>query len=150
MFIYEKDGALNMIFQKSQFPATEDSKVDIMLKKVNDEVQILINGEPLSGGESAPVAQLSVSPTEASITAGGESVVLTVSNVVGSIKCSKKASGSTSTGLSRTIDGNSITVTAAADATEGIWIYTVSDDNSSVDVTFTVSAADTEQQPSEP
>lgn len=139
MFIYEKDGTLDIMFQKTQFPATEDSKVDIMLKKVGDKVQILINGEPLNGG-SEPAAKLSVSPTEANITAGGDPVVLTVSNAVGAIKCAKKAQGSTSTGLSRVIDENTITVTAGAEATAGIWIYTVSDDNDSVDVTFTVSA----------
>lgn len=145
MFIYEKDGALNMIFQKSQFPATEDSKVDIMLKKVDNKVQILINGVPIDTNGA-----LSVSPTSADITAGGESVVLTVSNATGTIKCAKKASGSTATGLSRVISENTITVTASAEATAGTWIYTVSDDVDSVDVTFTVSAASTEQQPSEP
>lgn len=139
MFIYEKDGTLDIMFQKTQFPATEDSKVDIMLKKVGDEVQILINGQPLNGGNE-PTAKLSVSPTEANITAGGDPVVLTVSNAVGAIKCSKKSQGSTSTGLSRVIDENTITVTAGAEATAGIWIYTVSDDNDSVDVTFTVTA----------
>ena len=145
MFIYEKDGALNMIFQKSQFPATEDSKVDIMLKKADNKVQILINGVPIDTNGA-----LSVSPTSADITAGGESVVLTVSNATGTIKCAKKASGSTATGLSRVISENTITVTASAEATAGTWIYTVSDDVDSVDVTFTVSAASTEQQPSEP
>ena len=136
MFIYEKDGTLDMIFQKTQFPATEDSKVDIMLKKTGDTVQILINGKPIDTNGA-----LSVSPTSADITAGGEAVVLTVSNATGTIKCSKKATGSTATGLSRVISDNKITVTAAADATAGTWIYTVSDDVDSVDVTFTVAAA---------
>lgn len=147
MFIYEKDGTLDIMFQKTQFPATEDSKVDIMLKKVGDEVQILINGSPLkesanssNGLLGATSSQLSVSPTEANITAGGDPVILTVSNATGTLKCAKKADGSTSTGLSRSINGNEITVTAGANATAGIWIYTVSDDNDSVDVTFTVSA----------
>ena len=146
MFIYEKDGTLDIMFQKTQFPATEDSKVDIMLKKVGDEVQILINGSPLkessnnsNGLLGATSSQLSVSPTEANITAGGDPVILTVSNATGTIKCSKKADGSTSTGLSRSINGNEITVTAGANATAGTWIYTVSDDNDSVDITFTVS-----------
>lgn len=146
MFIYEKDGTLDIMFQKTQFPATEDSKVDIMLKKVGDEVQILINGSPLkessnnsNGLLGATSSQLSVSPTEANITAGGDPVILTVSNATGTIKCSKKADGSTSTGLSRNINGDKITVTAGANATAGTWIYTVSDDNDSVDVTFTVS-----------
>lgn len=146
MFIYEKDGTLDIMFQKTQFPATEDSKVDIMLKKVGDEVQILINGSPLKEssnnsnellGETS--SHLSVSPTEATITAGGDPVILTASNVTGTLKCAKKAEGSTSTGLSRNINGNEITVTAGANATAGTWIYTVSDDNDSVDVTFTVS-----------
>lgn len=136
MFIYEKDGTLNMIFQKSQFPATSAEGVDISLQKVDDAVKILINGKPIDTNGS-----LSVSPTEANITAGGESVVLTVSNATGTIKCAKKTEGSTSTGLSRTISDNVITVTASAEATEGTWIYTVSDDVDSVDVTFTVSAA---------
>ena len=146
MFIYEKDGTLDIMFQKTQFPATEDSKVDIMLKKVGDEVQILINGSPLkeasnnsNGLLGATSSQLSVSPTEANITAGGDPVILTVSNATGTIKCSKKADGSTSTGLSRNINGDKITVTAGANATAGTWIYTVSDDNDSVDVVFTVS-----------
>lgn len=146
MFIYEKDGTLDIMFQKTQFPATEDSKVDIMLKKVGDEVQILIDGSPLkeasnnsNGLLGATSSQLSVSPTEANITAGGDPVILTVSNATGTIKCSKKADGSTSTGLSRNINGDKITVTAGANATAGTWIYTVSDDNDSVDVTFTVS-----------
>lgn len=146
MFIYEKDGTLDIMFQKTQFPAVEDSKVDIMLKKVGDEVQILINGSPLKEssnnsnellGETS--SHLSVSPTEANITAGGDPVILTASNVTGTLKCAKKAEGSTSTGLSRNINGNEITVTAGANATAGTWIYTVSDDNDSVDVTFTVS-----------
>lgn len=146
MFIYEKDGTLDIMFQKTQFPATEDSKVDIMLKKVGDEVQILINGSPLkessnnsNGLLGATSSQLSVSPTEANITAGGDPVILTVTNATGKIKCSKK-SGS-STGLSNDIDQSAgkITVTASASATAGTWIYTVRDDNDSVDVVFTVS-----------
>lgn len=145
MFIYEKDGTLNIMFQKTQFPAADENSVDILLKKVGDEVKILIDGKTLDTDGA-----LSVSPTSANITGGGESVELTVSNATGTIKCAKKSTGSTATGLSRVISGSKITVTAAADATAGTWIYTVSDDNDSVDVTFTVSAASTEQQPSEP
>lgn len=136
MFIYEKDGTLDIMFQKGQFPAANENSVDILLKKVGDEVKIMIQGKTLDTDGA-----LSVSPTEANITGGGDSVELTVSNATGTIKCSKKATGSTATGLSRVISGNKITVTAAADATAGTWIYTVSDDNDSVDVTFTVSAA---------
>ena len=146
MFIYEKDGTLDIMFQKTQFPAVDENSVDILLKKVGDEVQILINGSPLTGSKNSnsnllgsSAASLTVSPTEANITAGGDPVILTVSNATGTIKCSKKADGSTSTGLSRSINGNEITVTAGANATAGTWIYTVSDDNDSVDVTFTVS-----------
>lgn len=134
MFIYEKDGTLDIMFQRTQFPATEDSKVDIMLKKADNKVQILINGKPIDTNGA-----LSVSPTSANITAGGATVQLTVSNATGTIKCAKKSSGSTATGLSRVINENTITVTASAEATAGTWIYTVSDDNDSVDVTFTVS-----------
>ena len=146
MFIYEKDGTLDIMFQKTQFPAVNENSVDILLKKVGDEVQILINGSPLTGSKNSnsnllgsTTGSLSVFPTEANITAGGDPVILTVSNATGTIKCSKKAEGSTSTGLSRNINGDKITVTAGANATAGIWIYTVSDDNDSVDVTFTVS-----------
>ncbi len=135
MFIYEKDGTLDIMFQKSQFPAADANSVDILLKKVGDEVKILIDGKTIDTN-----GELSVSPTSANITGGGESVELTVSKATGTIKCAKKSAGSTATGLSRVISGNKITVTAAADATAGTWIYTVSDDNDSVDVTFTVTA----------
>lgn len=147
MFIYEKDGTLDIMFQKGQFPAADENSVDILLKKVDGAVKILIDGSPLkessnnsNGLLGITSLQLSVSPTEANITAGGDPVILTVSNATGTIKCSKKADGSTSTGLSRSINGNEITVTAGANATAGTWIYTVSDDNDSVDVTFTVTA----------
>lgn len=135
MFIYEKDGTLDIMFQKGQFPAANENSVDILLKKVDGAVKILIDGKTLDTNGT-----LSVSPTSANITGGGESVVLTVSNATGTIKCAKKATGSTATGLSRVISDNKITVTASDSATAGTWIYTVSDDNDSVDVTFTVAA----------
>ena len=135
MFIYEKDGTLDIMFQKGQFPAESENSVDILLKKVDGAVKILIDGKTIDTNGA-----LSVSPTSANITGGGESVVLTVSNATGTIKCAKKATGSTATGLSRVISDNKITVTASDSATAGTWIYTVSDDNDSVDVTFTVAA----------
>ena len=135
MFIYEKDGTLDIMFQKTQFPAANENSVDILLKKVDGQVKILIDGKTLDTNGA-----LSVSPTTADITGGGEAVVLTVSNATGTIKCAKKATGSTATGLSRVISDNKITVTASDSATAGTWIYTVSDDNDSVDVTFTVTA----------
>jgi len=135
MFIYEKNGTLDIMFQKGQFPAADENSVDILLKKVDGAVKILIDGKTIDTNGS-----LSVSPTSADITGGGESVVLTVSNATGTIKCAKKSTGSTATGLSRVISDNTITVTASDSATAGTWIYTVSDDNDSVDVTFTVTA----------
>lgn len=135
MFIYEKDGTLDIMFQKGQFPAADENSVDILLKKVDGAVKILIDGKTIDTNGA-----LNVSPTSANITGGGESVVLTVSNATGTIKCAKKSTGSTATGLSRVISDNKITVTASDSATAGTWIYTVSDDNDSVDVTFTVTA----------
>lgn len=135
MFIYEKNGTLDIMFQKTQFPSVNENSVDILLKKVDGAVKILIDGKILDTNGA-----LSVSPTSANITGGGESVVLTVSNATGTIKCAKKSTGSTATGLSRVISENKITVTASDSATAGTWIYTVSDDNDSVDVTFTVTA----------
>lgn len=135
MFIYEKDGTLDIMFQKTQFPAADENSVDILLKKVDGAVKILIDGKTLDTNGA-----LTVSPTSADITGGGDSVVLTVTNATGKIKCSKK-SGS-ATGLSNDIDQSAgkITVTASDSATAGTWIYTVRDDNDSVDVTFTVTA----------
>ena len=135
MFIYEKDGTLDIMFQKGQFPAANENSVDILLKKVDGEVKILIDGKTLDTNGA-----LSVSPTTANITGGGESVELTVSNATGKIKCSKKSGNAT--GLSNEIDQSTgkITVTASASATAGTWVYNVRDDNDSVDVTFTVTA----------
>lgn len=136
MLIYEKDGALKFILEQGAQENLDLSNPDITITKESGKVEILIGNKALDTNGS-----LEVTPTTANITAGGSTVKLTASNVTGTLKCVKKAEGSTSTGLSRTISGNEITVTATANATAGTWIYTVSDDNDSVDVTFTVTAA---------
>lgn len=136
MLIYEKDGALKFILEQGAQENLDLSNPDITITKESGKVEILIGNKALDTNGS-----LQVTPTTANITAGGSTVKLTASNVTGTLKCVKKAEGSTSTGLSRTISGNEITVTATANATAGTWIYTVSDDNDSVDVTFTVTAA---------
>lgn len=136
MLIYEKDGALMFILEQGAQENLDLSNPDITLTKESGKVEILIGNKALDTNGA-----LEVTPTTANITAGGSTVKLTASNVTGTLKCNKKAEGSTSTGLTRTISGNEITVTATANATAGTWIYTVSDDNDSVDVTFTVTAA---------
>jgi hypothetical protein len=136
MLIYEKDGALMFILEQGAQENLDLSSPDITLTKESGKVEILIGNKALDTNGA-----LKVTPTTANITAGGSTVKLTASNVTGTLKCIKKAEGSTSTGLTKTISGNEITVTATADATAGTWIYTVSDDNDSVDVTFTVTAA---------
>lgn len=136
MLIYEKDGALKFILEQGAQENLDLSNPDITITKESGKVEILIGNKALDTNGS-----LEVTPTTANITAGGSTVKLTASNVTGTLKCNKKAEGSTSTGLTRTISGNEITVTATANATAGTWIYTVSDDNDSVDVTFTVTAA---------
>lgn len=136
MLIYEKDGALMFILEQGAQENLDLSNPDITLTKESGKVEILIGNKALDTNGA-----LEVTPTTANITAGGSTVKLTASNVTGTLKCIKKAEGSTSTGLTKTISGNEITVTATANATAGTWIYTVSDDNDSVDVTFTVTAA---------
>lgn len=136
MLIYEKDGALKFILEQGAQENLDLSSPDITLTKESGKVEILIGNKALDTNGA-----LEVTPTKANITAGGSTVKLTASNVTGTLKCIKKAEGSTSTGLTKTISGNEITVTATANATAGTWIYTVSDDNDSVDVTFTVTAA---------
>ena len=136
MLIYEKDGALMFILEQGAQENLDLSNPDITLTKESGKVEILIGNKALDTNGA-----LEVTPTTANITAGGSTVKLTASNVTGTLKCNKKAEGSTSTGLTKTISGNEITVTATANATAGTWIYTVSDDNDSVDVTFTVTAA---------
>lgn len=136
MLIYEKDGALMFILEQGAQENLNLSNPDITLTKESGKVEILIGNKALDTNGA-----LKVTPTTANITAGGSTVKLTASNVTGTLKCIKKAEGSTSTGLTKTISGNEITVTATANATAGTWIYTVSDDNDSVDVTFTVTAA---------
>lgn len=136
MLIYEKDGALMFILEQGAQENLDLSNPDITLTKESGKVEILIGSKAIDTN-----GPLEVTPTTANITAGGSTVKLTASNVTGTLKCNKKAEGSTSTGLTRTISGNEITVTATANATAGTWIYTVSDDNDSVDVTFTVTAA---------
>ena len=136
MFIYEKDSALKFILEQGAQENLDLSSPDITLTKESGKVEILIGSKTLDTNGA-----LQVTPTTANITAGGSTVKLTASNVTGTLKCVKKAEGSTSTGLSRTISGNEITVTATPNATAGTWIYTVSDDHDSVDVTFTVTAA---------
>ena len=136
MLIYEKDGALKFILEQGAQENLDLSSPDITLTKESGKVEILIGNKALDTNGA-----LKVTPTTANITAGGSTVKLTASNVTGTLKCIKKAEGSTSTGLTKTISGNEITVTATANATAGTWIYTVSDDNDSVDVTFTVTAA---------
>lgn len=136
MLIYEKDGALKFILEQGAQENLDLSSPDITLTKESGKVEILIGNKALDTNGA-----LEVTPTTANITAGGSTVKLTASNVTGILKCNKKAEGSTSTGLTKTISGNEITVTATANATAGTWIYTVSDDNDSVDVTFTVTAA---------
>lgn len=136
MLIYEKDGALMFILEQGAQENLDLSNPDITLTKESGKVEILIGNKALDTNGA-----LKVTPTTANITAGGSTVKLTASNVTGTLKCIKKAEGSTSTGLTKTISGNEITVTATANATAGTWIYTVSDDNDSVDVTFTVTAA---------
>lgn len=136
MLIYEKDGALKFILEQGAQENLDLSSPDITLTKESGKVEILIGNKALDTNGA-----LEVTPTIANITAGGSTVKLTASNVTGTLKCIKKAEGSTSTGLTKTISGNEITVTATANAIAGTWIYTVSDDNDSVDVTFTVTAA---------
>lgn len=136
MLIYEKDGALKFILEQGAQENLDLSSPDITLTKESGKVEILIGNKALDTNGA-----LEVTPTTANITIGGSPVKLTASNVTGTLKCIKKAEGSTSIGLTKTISGNEITVTATANATAGTWIYTVSDDNDSVDVTFTVTAA---------
>lgn len=136
MLIYEKDGALKFILEQGAQENLDLSNPDITITKESGKVEILIGNKALDTNGS-----LEVTPTTANITIGGSPVKLTASNVTGKLKCVKKAEGSTAVGLSNTISGNEITVTATANATAGTWIYTVSDDNDSVDVTFTVTAA---------
>lgn len=136
MLIYEKDGALMFILEQGAQENLDLSNPDITLTKESGKVEILIGSKAIDTNGA-----LKVTPTTANITAGGSTVKLTASNVTGTLKCIKKAEGSTSTGLTKTISGNEITVTATANATAGTWIYTVSDDNDSVDVTFTVTSA---------
>lgn len=136
MLIYEKDNALKFILGKGVQENLDLNAPDITLTKESGKVEILIGDKTIDTNGA-----LEVTPATANITAGGDAVELTASNVTGALKCNKKAEGSTSTGLTRTISGNKITVTATANATAGTWIYTVSDDNDSVDVTFNVTAA---------
>lgn len=136
MLIYEKDNALKFVLGRGAQEKLDLSDPDIEITKASGKVEIIIKGKTLDSNGA-----LEVTPTTANITAGGDAVELTASNVTGTLKCNKKADGSTSTGLTRTISGNKIKVTATANATAGTWIYTVSDDNDSVDVTFTVTAA---------
>lgn len=136
MLIYEKDGALKFILEQGAQENLDLSSPDITLTKESGKVEILIGSKVIDTNGA-----LEVTPTTANITAGGSTVKLIASNVTGTLKCNKKAEGSTCIGLTKTISGNEITVTATANATAGTWIYTVSDDNDSVDVTFTVTAA---------
>lgn len=136
MFIYEKDSALKFILEQGAQENLDLSSPDITLTKESGKVEILIGSKTLDTNGA-----LQVTPTTANITAGGSTVKLTASNVTGTLKCVKKAEGSTTTGLTKTISGNEITVTATPNAKAGTWIYTVSDDNDSVDVTFTVTSA---------
>lgn len=136
MLIYEKDGALKFILEQGAQENLDLSNPDITITKESGKVEILIGSKAIDTNGA-----LEVTPTTADITIGGSPVKLTASNVTGKLKCVKKAEGSTAVGLSKTISGNEITVTAPASATAGTWICTVSDDNDSVDVTFTVTAA---------
>lgn len=136
MFIYERDSALKFILEQGAQENLDLSNPDITLTKESGKVEILIGSKTLDTNGA-----LQVTPTTANITAGGSTVKLTASNVTGTLKCVKKAEGSTTTGLTKTISGNEITVTATPNAKAGTWIYTVSDDNDSVDVTFTVTSA---------
>lgn len=139
MLIYEKDGALKFILEQGAQENLDLSNPDITITKESGKVEILIGSKALATNGS-----LEVTPTTANITAGGSSVKLTVSNVTGKLKCVKKAEGSTTTGLTKTISDNEITVTAPLNTKAGTYIYTVSDDHDSVDVTFTVTAASAE------
>lgn len=139
MLIYEKDGALKFILEHGPQEKLDLMKPDITLTKESDKVEILIGSKAIDTNGA-----LEVTPTTADITAGGSSVKLTASNVTGTLKCVKKAEGSTTTGLTKTISGNEITVTATPNAKAGTYIYTVSDDHDSVEVTFTVMAASAE------
>lgn len=136
MLIYEKDGALMFILEQGAQENLDLSNPDITLTKESGKVEILIGSKAIDTNGA-----LEVTPTTANITIGGSPVQITANNVTGKLKCIKKEEGSTSVGLKKTISGNKITVTAPVDATTGVWIYTVSDDNDSVDVTFTVTAA---------
>lgn len=136
MFIYERDNALKFVLEQGAQENLDLSSPDITLTKESGKVEILIGSKAIDTNGA-----LQVTPTTANITAGGSPVKLTASNVTGTLKCNKKSEGSTSIGLTRTISGHEITVTANANATAGTWIYTVSDDNDSVDVTFTVASS---------
>lgn len=136
MLIYEKESALKFILEQGAQENLDLSSPDITLTKESGKVEILIGSKAIDTNGA-----LQVTPTTANITAGGSPVKLTASNVTGTLKCVKKAEGSTTTGLTKTISGNEITVTATPNAKAGTWIYTVSDDNDSVDVTFTVTSA---------
>lgn len=136
MFIYERDSSLKFILEQGAQENLDLSSPDITLTKESGKVEILIGSKAIDTNGA-----LQVTPTTANITAGGSPVKLTASNVTGTLKCVKKAEGSTTTGLTKTISGNEITVTATPNAKAGTWIYTVSDDNDSVDVTFTVTSA---------
>lgn len=139
MFIYEKDNALKFVLEQGSQENLDLSSPDITLTKESGKVEILIGDKAIETN-----GPLEVTPTTADITAGGSSVKLTASNVTGTLKCVKKAEGSTTKGLTKTISGNEITVTATPNAKAGTYIYTVSDDHDSVEVTFTVMAASAE------
>ena len=139
MFIYERDNALKFILEQGAQENLDLSSPDITLTKESDKVEILIGSKVIDTNGA-----LQVTPTTANITAGGSPVKLTASNVTGKLKCVKKAEGSTTTGLTKTISGDEITVTAPPNVNAGTYIYTVSDDHDSVEVTFTVIAASAE------
>ena len=48
MFIYEKDGKLNIMFQATQIPVAENATPDVQLYKDGETVHVTVGGKEVS------------------------------------------------------------------------------------------------------
>lgn len=66
MFIYEKDGKLNIMFQATQIPV--EGTPDVSLYKEGDTVHVMVSGKEIAAAETQSDAPVQKAPKASKVT----------------------------------------------------------------------------------
>lgn len=66
MFIYEKDGKLNIMFQATQIPV--EGTPDVSLYKEGETVHVMVSGKEIAAAETQREAQVQKAPKSSKVT----------------------------------------------------------------------------------